>query len=163
MKHYGIRNIDSMGADILKYWLAVRYSCNRNKTVHRQDISPTVFMEVDSHKHLGVFLSNICAWHNHIDHVMESTWGRIDIMRGLKFCLDRESLETLFYLHKTDMLGSCLSRSLLVVVIFSKIKANDEKSKVWSDVFQPFFPVQSSFRGGTRAHMVPASIAQGNN
>ena len=45
---------------------------------------------------------------------------------------------------------------------FSKIKANEEK-KVWSDVFKPFFPVQSSFCGGTDAHMVPASIAQGHH
>ena len=109
MKHYGrateFRNINK-GADILKYWLAVRYSCHRSKTVHRQDNSPTVFMEIDSHEHLGVFLSNNCAWHNHIDHVKGNTWGRTDIMRGLKFCHDRESLKTLSYLHKTDMLGS---------------------------------------------------------
>ena len=51
-------------------------------------------MEVDSHK-----LSNNCAWHNHINNVKINTWGIIDIMRGLKFCLDRESLETLSYLH----------------------------------------------------------------
>ena len=67
------------GTDIFKFWLAVSYSCHRNKTGHRQDNSPTVFMEIDSHIHLGVFLSNNCAWHSHIDHVKVNIWGRIDL------------------------------------------------------------------------------------
>ena len=33
-----------------------------------------------------------------------------------------------------------------------------KKERVWPDEFQTFFPVQSSFCGGTKSHMVPASI-----
>ena len=38
-----------------------------------------VIIEVDSHKHLGVFLSNDCTWHKHIDYVKEKAWGRINV------------------------------------------------------------------------------------
>ena len=53
-----------------------------------------VIIEVDSHKHLGVFLSNDCTWYKHIDYIKEKAWGRMNVMRRLKFCLDRKSLET---------------------------------------------------------------------
>ena len=55
-----------------------------------------VITEVDSHKHLDVFLSNDCSWHKHIDYVKEKAWGRMNVMRRLKFCLDRKSLETIY-------------------------------------------------------------------
>ena len=75
-------------------------SCNLNKHVHPPLFMDTqVIIEVDSHKHLGVFLSNYCTWHKHIDYVKEKAWGRINrinIMRRLKFCLDRKYLETIY-------------------------------------------------------------------
>ena len=54
-----------------------------NKALH-----PPLFMEnqviseVESHKHLSVFLSNDCSWHKHIDYIKEKVWGRIKVMRG---------------------------------------------------------------------------------
>ena len=50
--------------------------------------------EVKPHKHLGVFLANDCSWHKHIDYVKEKAW--INVMRRLKFCLDRKYLETIY-------------------------------------------------------------------
>ena len=52
--------------------------------------------EVDSHKHLGLYLSNDCTWHKHIDYITEKAWTRINIMRRLKFKLDRKSLEQIY-------------------------------------------------------------------
>ena len=52
--------------------------------------------EVDSHKHLGIYLSNDCSWHKHIDYVKEKAWTRINVMREFKFELDRKSLETIY-------------------------------------------------------------------
>ena len=52
--------------------------------------------EVESHKHLSVFLSNDCSWHKNIDYIEEKTWGRINVMRRLKFFLYRKSLETIY-------------------------------------------------------------------
>ena len=68
-----------------------------NKALH-----PPLFMEnqviseIESHKHLGVFLSNDCSWHKHIDYIKEKAWGRINVMRRLKFSLDRKVLETIY-------------------------------------------------------------------
>lgn len=63
---------------------------------------PPVFMlnqqiqEVEAHKHLGLFFANDCSWHQHISYIKEKAWTRINIMRKLKFTLDRKSLETIY-------------------------------------------------------------------
>ena len=53
-------------------------------------------MEVDTHKHLGIYLSNDGSWHKQISYIKEKAWARINIMRRLKFVLDRKSLETIY-------------------------------------------------------------------
>ena len=50
-------------------------------------------IEIETHKQLGVHLSTDCTWHKHIDYIKEKVWGRFNIMRKLKFKLDRKSLE----------------------------------------------------------------------
>ena len=55
-----------------------------------------IIAEVDTHKHLRIYLSNDCTWHKHIDYVKDKAWARINIMRKLKFELDRKSLETIY-------------------------------------------------------------------
>ena len=68
-----------------------------NKPIH-----PPLYMqnvqiqEVSSHKHLGLYFSNDCSWHQHIDYIKQKAWFRIHIMRKLKFKLDRKSLETIY-------------------------------------------------------------------
>ena len=63
---------------------------------------PPVFMlnqeinEVDKHKYLGIVLSDDCSWHHHINYIKEKARARINIMRKLKFLLDRKSLETIY-------------------------------------------------------------------
>ena len=52
--------------------------------------------EVKSHKHLGLYLSSDCSWHQHINYIKDKAWLRINIMRKLKFKLDRKSLETIY-------------------------------------------------------------------
>ena len=49
--------------------------------------------EVNFHKHLGIFFSNDCTWHKHIDYIKEKAWKRVNVMRRLKFQLDRKALE----------------------------------------------------------------------
>ena len=68
-----------------------------NKPLH-----PPLFMqnhqisEVDSLKHLGLYFSNDCTWHQYINHITVKAWARINMMRKLKFKLDRKSLETIY-------------------------------------------------------------------
>ena len=63
---------------------------------------PPLFMlnqqivEVDTHKHLGIYLSNDGSWHKQISYIKEKAWARINIMRILNFVLDRKSLETIY-------------------------------------------------------------------
>ena len=52
--------------------------------------------QVDSHKHLGIFFSNTCTWNTHLEYVLDKAWSRINIMRRLKYTLDRKSLEILY-------------------------------------------------------------------
>ena len=49
-------------------------------------------MEVDTHKHLGIYLSTDGSWHKQISYIKEKALARINIMRRLKFVLDRKSL-----------------------------------------------------------------------
>ena len=53
--------------------------------------------EVTSHKHLGLTFSNDCSWHEHFDYIKSKAWFRINIMRKLKFKLDRKSLQTVYF------------------------------------------------------------------
>ena len=45
-------------------------------------------LEVDCHKHMGVYLLNNGSWHQQINFILERAWCRINIMRKLKFKLD---------------------------------------------------------------------------
>ena len=56
----------------------------------------TQIAEVNTHKHLGIILSHDCSWHAHIEYIKEKAWQRINIMRRLKFILDRKSLEIIY-------------------------------------------------------------------
>ena len=51
--------------------------------------------EVTSHTHLGLVFSNDCSWHEHLEYLKAKAWSRINIMRKLKFKLDRRSLQTI--------------------------------------------------------------------
>ena len=53
--------------------------------------------EVTTHKHLGVTFSNDCTWHAHLEQIKKKAWQRINIMRKLKFLLDRKSLQTIYF------------------------------------------------------------------
>lgn len=76
---------------------ALLISRKTNKPVH-----PKIFMlgqeinEVQFHKHLGVYFSYDCSWHKQIEYIKEKSWIRINIMRKLKYELDRKSLETIY-------------------------------------------------------------------
>ena len=53
--------------------------------------------EVNSHKHLGLYFSTDCSWHEHIEQIKTKEWQRINVMRRLKLQLDRKSLQTVYF------------------------------------------------------------------
>ncbi|MCG8048840.1 MAG: reverse transcriptase domain-containing protein [Candidatus Thiodiazotropha endolucinida] len=76
---------------------ALLISRKTNRPIHPQLImNNEAINEVNSHKHLGIFLSNNGTWHEHIDYITSKAWARINIMRKLKFILDSRSLETIY-------------------------------------------------------------------
>ena len=69
---------------------AIVISRKTNKPYHPPlKMNDQPIKEVTSHKHLGIFLSNDGTWHEHIDFITFKAWSRINIMRKLKFILDR--------------------------------------------------------------------------
>ena len=75
---------------------------------HSANIHPPLVMndeyikEVTHHKHFGLFLSNDGTWHEHIDYITSKAWQRVNIMRKLKFLLDRESLQIISWRNLTS-------------------------------------------------------------
>ena len=59
--------------------------------MHHQQIK-----EVQSHKHLGLYLTNDGSWYDRIQYIKEKAWARVNTMRKLKFKLDRKSLEIIY-------------------------------------------------------------------
>ena len=55
-----------------------------------------IIPEVETHKHLGMHFTNNLTWHNHIEHIRTKAWKRINVMKRLKYTLDRSSLETIY-------------------------------------------------------------------
>ena len=60
--------------------------------------------EVHTHKHLGVFLSSDCQWHDHLVYIKSKAWSRINVMRKSKFKLDRKSLQTMYFSFNCPLL-----------------------------------------------------------
>jgi hypothetical protein len=49
--------------------------------------------EVNSHKHLGVIISDNGQWNDYIDYIVKKTYNRLNIMRKSRTFLDRYSLQ----------------------------------------------------------------------
>ena len=70
---------------------------------HNKPYHPPVTMngetisKIDTHKHLGLIFSKDCTWPEHLSHIKKKAWHRINIMRKLKFILDRKSLQIIYF------------------------------------------------------------------
>ena len=51
---------------------------------------------IPSHKHLGIILNSNLKWTDHIDTVFATCMKRLDLMRALKYKLDKRSLEIIY-------------------------------------------------------------------
>jgi len=51
---------------------------------------------VNSHKHLGVIISDNGQWNDHIDYIVKKTYNRLNIMRKSRTFLDRYTLEKIY-------------------------------------------------------------------
>ena len=77
---------------------SILFSRKLNRPFHPPLImNQQVINQETSQKHLGLIFSSDCNWHEHIDYVKTKAWSRINVMRKLKFKLDRKSLETIYF------------------------------------------------------------------
>ena len=53
--------------------------------------------EVESHKHLGLVFSKEGTWHDHINSITNKAWGKINVMRKLKFVFHRKAPQIIYY------------------------------------------------------------------
>ena len=67
--------------------------------LHRRQHPP---LSLFLNKHLGLYFTNDCTWHNHINYIKEKAWHRLKIMRKFKF--DRKSLEIIYLTLKRPLL-----------------------------------------------------------
>lgn len=57
-----------------------------------------VLSDVNSHKHLGITISSRLSWSDHITKLVESVTPTIDVLKRLKYDLDRKSIETIYFI-----------------------------------------------------------------
>ena len=90
-----------------KHWL-INFNTDKTKTMlisnkkHKSNNNDLILDnkkidEVKTHKHLGIILSNNLSWNEHISTICLQAKKRIDIMRTLKYNLDRNSLERFYF------------------------------------------------------------------
>lgn len=53
--------------------------------------------EVTTHKHLGLLFNTTCHWGDHIDQIICKANAKLNILRNLKFDLDRKTLEIMYF------------------------------------------------------------------
>ena len=64
---------------------------------------PTLYMNqqdiitVKSHKHLGLTSTNDLSCHEHLNNIKTKAWHRMNVMRKLKFQLNRKSLQIIYF------------------------------------------------------------------
>ena len=66
-------------------------------------LHPTLYMNqqdiitVESHKHLGLTFTNERSWHERLNNIKTKAWHRINVMRTIKFQLNRKSLQIIYF------------------------------------------------------------------
>ena len=103
-----ILNVD---LERIAHWAAmwlVNFNPNKNEAmlisrkIHRIN-HPVLYFnhipieEVQTHKHLGVYISDKCDWQAHLEYIQAKAWSRVHLLRSLKFVLDRKSLQTMYF------------------------------------------------------------------
>ena len=67
-----------------------------SRKLHRLHHPPSLMnntMLTDTHRHLGLTLSNTCTWSEHIQTIATKVWARLNLLRTLKFRVSRKSLQ----------------------------------------------------------------------
>jgi len=73
-------------------------TCSLRNTKHPDIIFDNVVLpETTTHKHLGLTLTNTLSWSTHIGNILSACSPLVDVMMKLKYKLDKESLERIYF------------------------------------------------------------------
>jgi hypothetical protein len=72
------------------------FSANNQQNDLIFDFNSTLIQTVNTHKHLGVIFSCDCKWTKHINTIIERASKQLNILRKLKFKLNRQYLENIY-------------------------------------------------------------------
>ena len=61
------------------------------------EMNNVILNETTSHRHLGLTFSNTCYWSDHIQRVTNTAWSRLNLLRALKFKVNRQALEKMYF------------------------------------------------------------------
>ena len=76
--------------------MSLLVSLKQNPVLHPELLmNDTDISESTSHKHFITF-SNTCSWTEHIAKITESAWLRLNLLRALKFKINRIALEKIY-------------------------------------------------------------------
>ena len=73
--------------------ITINFNPSKTKTMiyTRRRIDDQQISEVSSRKHLGIYLSKDLSFHKQINFIKQKAWTQLNIMKKLKFQLDRSS------------------------------------------------------------------------
>jgi hypothetical protein len=86
-------------------WL-IKFSAPKTKLMtcsYKKNTFPNInfgnetLADVASHKHLGLILSSKLSWSEHISSIIKSVSSMSDVLRRLKYNLDRKSIEAIYF------------------------------------------------------------------
>ena len=63
--------------------------------------------DTDKHTHLGCTLQSNGKWNSHIKSLLEKNYKKIDVLRSLRFTIDRKTLELLFHCYIRPSIEYC--------------------------------------------------------
>ena len=75
----------------------VLYISANNKDVNIElKFGDTILQNIREHKHLGITLMSNGKWSAHIDNVCKSAYKQINVLRKLKYLLNRSTLSKIY-------------------------------------------------------------------
>ena len=78
--------------------MSLLLSTKRVPLLHPQlFMNNTVISESSSYKHLGITFSSTCSWTEHVSRITESAWARLNLLRALKYKINRKALEKIYF------------------------------------------------------------------
>ena len=81
-------------------------TCSFRSIDHPDTIFDDVVLpETKTHKHLGLTLSSNLSWSSHIDSILNSVAPTADVLKKLKYQVDKESLEKIYFSFIRPKLG----------------------------------------------------------